>query len=121
MNTVCLLGRTTRNPEFSFTRNENDMARFTLAVDDRDETYFIPCTAFGKTAEFMEKYMDEKGIRIGVMGKLTTGQYTDHDGETRYTWNVIAQQVFFADAKKQENVKEDEKRDDNRRNNKRTR
>ena len=106
MNTVSLVGRLTRDPEIRYTQGENATAitRFTLAVDRRfkregDKTADFPsCVAFGKTAEFIEKYF-KKGNRIGVVGRLQTGSYQHKDGYMVYTTDVVVEQAEFVESK----------------------
>lgn len=106
MNNVTLVGRLTRDPEIRYTQGENATAitRFTLAVDRRfkregDQTADFPsCVAFGKTAEFIEKYFN-KGNRIGVVGRLQTGSYTKDDGTKVYTTDVVVEQAEFVESK----------------------
>lgn len=102
MNNVSLLGRATADVELSYTTGKNviAVAHVTLAVDNpfSDNTDFIRLTAFGKTAEFMEKYI-EKGKRVAVTGRIQTGSYEHKDGYTVYTTEVVVNQVYFADGK----------------------
>lgn len=106
MNKVVLMGRLTREPEIRFTAGENGIAvaRYTLAVDrkyDREQQSadFINCVAFGKSAEFTEKYL-HKGTKIAVTGRIQTGKYTNRDGATIYTTDVIIEEQEFAESKK---------------------
>ena len=104
MNKVILMGRLTRDPEVRYSTGENAMAiaRYTLAVDRRHqhegEADFISCVAFDKKAEFAEKYL-KKGIKIVISGRLTTGKYTNKDGQTVYTTDVIIEECEFAESK----------------------
>lgn len=106
MNQVCLVGRLTNDPEIRYTQGENSMAvaRYTLAVDrrykkDGEQTEdFIRCVAFGKNAEFAEKYMF-KGRRFGITGSIQTGSYQNKDGQTVYTTDVIVNSQDFCDSK----------------------
>ena len=103
MNSVNLVGRTTRELDVRYTNDDLAIARFTLAVDrNKDNTDFIPCVAMGKTAEFMEKHMENKGVRIWVSGHMQSGQYKNKDGDTVYTLECFAHRVGFADSPKQE-------------------
>lgn len=104
MNNVTLVGRFTADPEI---RANNDMtiARFTLAVDRRikRETYeqqadFITCVAFGKTAEFIEKWF-KKGDKLGAVGRIQTGSYTNREGRKVYTTDVVVEQAEFVERK----------------------
>lgn len=116
MNSVQIIGRVCRDIEVRYSQNGNDstaIARFTVAVDRRfkkeggDTADFISCVAFGKTAEFLEKYF-KKGMRIALNGRIQTGSYTNKDGVKVYTTDVIAENVEFCESKKDG----EEKRDD---------
>lgn len=108
MNQVCLIGRLTADREVRYTQGENPtaVARYTLAVDrrykkDGEQTAdFIRCVAFGKNAEFAEKYMF-KGRRFGVTGSIQTGSYQNKDGQTVYTTDVIVNSQDFCDSKQE--------------------
>lgn len=104
MNKVILMGRLTRDPDIRYTQGEEPMcvANYTLAVDRRtkkNETDFITCKAFGKTGEFAEKYLS-KGTKIAVVGRIQTGSYTNKEGKTVYTTDVIVEEHEFAESKK---------------------
>ena len=104
MNRVILMGRLTKEPEMRG-EDTNLVARYTLAVDrkykrdDSDNVDFIPCIAFGKGAEFAEKYL-KKGIKVVVSGRIQTGSYTNKDGQKIYTTDVIVEEQEFAESKK---------------------
>ena len=107
MNKVMLIGRLTREPEIRYSQGETTMAvaRYTLAVDRRgvrkegEQTAdFISCIAFGKPAEFAEKYLT-KEIKIAVTGRIRTGSYTKKDGNTVYTTDVVVEDQEFAESK----------------------
>ena len=110
MNNVVLMGRLTRDPiqRMANTANgELEIARFTLAVDRRrgrngdsgEQTAdFISCTAFGRQAEFVNKYLHQ-GTKICLSGRIQTGSYTNKDGQTVYTTDVIVENVEFAESK----------------------
>ena len=106
MNKVILMGRLTRDPEIRYSAGENStaVARYTLAVDrrfrrDSDQTAdFIGCVAFGKSAEFAEKYFHQ-GIKICVTGRIQTGSYTNRDGQKVYTTDVVVEDQEFAESK----------------------
>ena len=80
------------------------VARFTLAVDrrfkrDNEATAdFISCVAFGRTAEFFEKYMHQ-GTKVCVEGRIQTGSYTRQDGTKVYTTDVVVENAEFAESK----------------------
>lgn len=107
MNKVISMGRLTRDPDIRYTSGENAMAvaHYTLAVDRRykkeGETSadFIRCVAFGKSAEFAEKYFYQ-GIRICIAGRIQTGSYTNHDRQKVYTTEVFVEEQQFADSRK---------------------
>lgn len=110
MNKVILVGRLTRKPDIRWTQGQEQkcISRFTLAVDRRmrrDENNpnqqtadFISCVAFGKTAEFMEKYADQ-GTKFVLEGRIQTGSYTNKDGQKIYTTDVVAENLEFAESK----------------------
>lgn len=109
MNKVELTGRLTRDPDIrqSQTQSGENMiiARYTLAVDRRvkreegQTADYIPCVAFGKNGEFAEKYL-RQGIKIGVVGRIQTGSYTDRDGKKVYTVEVVVEEHEFEETKK---------------------
>lgn len=110
MNKVILMGRLTRDPDVRYTQGENPMAiaRYTLAVDRRFKREgeatadFISCVAFGKQAEFAEKYF-RQGIRIVITGRIQTGSYTNRDGNKVYTTDVVVEEQEFAESKNAQN------------------
>lgn len=109
MNKVILMGRLTRDPELRYSNKGEDqtaICNYTLAVDRRQRNQdgnaqadFIPCTAFGRAAEFAEKYFTQ-GLRVLVTGRIQTGSYTNRDGVKVYTTTVIIEEQEFADSKK---------------------
>lgn len=107
MNCVQLVGRLTRDPDVKYTNDGTSIVRFGIAVDRRfkkegGQTADFPnIVAFGKTAEFIEKYF-HKGMRIGLMGRIQTGSYDHKDGYTVYTTDVIAENVEFVESKQQQ-------------------
>ena len=105
MNKVILIGRIVRDPEVRYGgANNTAVARYTLAVDrkykkDGEQTAdFINCVAFGKLAEFAEKYL-KKGIKIAVTGRIQTGSYKNKDGNTVYTTDVVVEEQEFVESK----------------------
>lgn len=104
MNNVQLVGRFTRDPEIRYANSGTSIARFTLAVDrvykseGGPDADFISCIAFGKTAEFVERYF-HKGQRIGLIGRIQTGNYTKEDGTKVYTTDIVAERVEFVENK----------------------
>lgn len=101
MNQVALIGRLTQDPETRYYDETNAVAHFSIAINsgakDKEKTDFIRCVCFGKTAEFISKYL-RKGNRIGVSGRLRSGSY-EKDGQRYYTLEVVATRVDFADSK----------------------
>ena len=106
MNKVILMGRLTRDPEVRYSQGENAsaVARYTLAVDRRfkrdgeQSADFINCVAFGRTAEFAERYL-RQGVKIAVTGRIQTGSYTNRDGVKVYTTDVVIEEQEFAESK----------------------
>lgn len=106
MNVAVLMGRLTDEPKITYTQQQLQIARYTLAVDRRFKQEngptadFIPCVAFGRGADFAEKYL-HKGLRITVSGRIQTGSYVNKDGQKVYTTEVVVDSQEFADAKKE--------------------
>jgi single-strand DNA-binding protein len=107
MNKGLFLGRLTRDPEVRYSQGENStaVARFTLAVDrrfkkdgDTQTADFINCVAFGKQAEFSEKYL-KQGVKISVVTHVQTGSFTNKDGQKVYTTDFVVEEVEFAESK----------------------
>lgn len=108
MNKVILIGRLTRDPEIKHVEGESPMTigRYTLAVDKRGKQKegqptadFISCVAFGRNGEFAEKYL-KQGVKIAVTGRIQTGKYTNKEGQTVYTTDVIVDEHEFVESKK---------------------
>lgn len=107
MNKVCLIGRLTKEPEERYTQTNNTLVvNFTLAVNrrfikenDDIKADFIPIIAWAKTGEFCKKYFN-KGMQIGVVGKIQTRNWEDENGQKHYVTEVVADEVYFADSKK---------------------
>lgn len=118
MNKVILLGRLTADPEIRYGTGENALAigRYTLAVNRRyvkegeQQADFIRCVAFGKAAEFAEKWI-KKGTKLLVTGRIQTGSYTNQDGVKIYTTEVVIEDQEFAESKKGEEVEPEENPD----------
>ena len=106
MNQVVLMGRLTRDPDVRYSAGDNSLAvaRYTLAVDRRFKREgeptadFIGCVAFGRQAEFAEKYFHQ-GIKIAVTGRIQTGSYTNKDGNRVFTTDVVVENQEFAESK----------------------
>lgn len=104
MNSVQLTGRLVRDPDVRYTNGGSSIARFTLAVNRRFKTEngpdadFIPCVAFGKTAEFIEKYFS-KGQKMDMNGRIQTGSYDNQEGQRVYTTDIVVENVEFGESK----------------------
>ena len=106
MNSVSIVGRLTADPMVRYTSGDSPtaVARFTVACDRRfkrenePEADFISCIAFGKTAEFLERYFT-KGMKIGINGRIQTGNYVNKDGVKVYTTDVVCEGVEFTERK----------------------
>ena len=109
MNKIILMGRLTKDPEVRYTQTSNIMVTsFTLAVNRRfvaqgqeRQADFLPIVAWNKTAEFVAKYF-KKGQQVAVIGRVETRNYDDKDGKKVYVTEVIAEEVYFADSKKED-------------------
>lgn len=108
MNKCIFVGRLVRDPEVRYTAGENAtaIARFSLAVDrrfkkdgDTQTADFPNCVAFGKTAEFVEKYF-HKGTKVALEGRLQTGSYNNKEGQKVYTTDIVVENVEFAESKR---------------------
>lgn len=113
MNKVFLIGRLTKDPELKFTpQNGTAVTQFTLAVNKRFKKEngptadFINIVAWGKIAEHCSNYLN-KGSQASVAGRLEIRSYQAQDGTTRYTTEVVADEVEFLDPKKSKNEYED--------------
>ena len=101
MNSVVLIGRLTRDPEIRYIpESQMAVATFTVAIDrpvrsgQEKKTDFPRVTVFGRQAENCERFL-AKGRLVGVQGRLQTGSYTNKDGATVYTTDVVADRVEF--------------------------
>lgn len=108
MNKVILLARLCKDPEIRYSTNGSNTAvvKFTVAVDRRFQRQgeerqadFIPVIAFGKTGEFVQKYFT-KGSKIAIVGAIQTRTWDDVEGKKHYATEVIAEEVHFADSKR---------------------
>lgn len=108
LNHIVLMGRLTRDPELRRTGSGTAVTSFTLAVD-RDfgpkdggekETDFVDIVAWRQTGEFVSKYFS-KGRMAVVSGRLQIRKWTDKDGNKRSTAEVVADNVYFGDSKKE--------------------
>lgn len=111
MNKVILMGRLTREPEVRYSQGAEPLAvaRYTLAVNrrfkrkDEPEADFIPCVAFGQSGEFAEKYF-RKGQLVSIVGRLQVRSWEDNEGKKRWTTEVIVEEQYFAESKKNSNA-----------------
>ena len=100
MNKVILMGRISRDIDTRFGTNNLQISRYGIAVeraykkDGEASADFINCIAFGKQAEFAEKYL-RKGMKVAIEGRIQTGSYKDREGKTVYTTDVVANRVQF--------------------------
>ena len=108
MNKVILMGRLTRDPEVRYTQTNNTLvASFSLAVNRRftrpgeeRQADFINIVAWSKLGEFCSKYF-KKGQQVGIIGRIQTGTWDDEQGQKRYITEVIAEEAYFADSKRE--------------------
>ena len=104
MNKVILIGRFVRDPEIRYATNDRCCANFSIAIDRKykqegqQDADFPQVIAWGKTAEFIEKYF-RQGMKIVIEGRIQTGKYTNKEGQTVYTTDVVAESVEFAESK----------------------
>lgn len=105
MNKVIMVGRLTRPPEvrYSMGAGQTAVARFSLAVDRRwkregePEADFFTCTAFGKQAEFVEKYL-RQGTKVVIVGHIQNDNYTNKEGQKVYSVQIIVEEIEFAES-----------------------
>lgn len=103
MNKIIICGRLTRDPDIR-QAGETTVCRYSLAVDRRfkkegePDADFFNCTAFGKAAEFGEKYL-KRGTKLIVTGRMQSDNYTNKDGQKVYAWQVIVEEQEFAESK----------------------
>ena len=105
LNSVCLMGRLTADPELKSTQSGVSVCNFRIAVDrtytpkgQEKQTDFINIVTWRSTAEFVSRYF-RKGQLVAVQGSIQTSQYTDLDGNKRTAFDVVADNVFFAEKK----------------------
>ena len=112
MNRILIMGRLTKEPELRRTQNGTAVASLSIAVD-RDfksangerETDFFNVIAWKSTAEFVCNYF-QKGRAIAIDGRLQSRNWTDKDGGKRVSIEIVADSVYFADSKKENNESE---------------
>lgn len=110
MNKVILMGRLTRDPEVRYTQTNNTLvATFSLAVNRRfvrqgeeRQADFINIVAWGKQGEFCSKYF-KKGQQVGIIGRIQTRNWEDDNGQKHYVTEVIAEEAYFAEGKRENN------------------
>lgn len=111
MNSVILIGRLCRDPELSYTTTQTAICKFTLAVDrptratEEKTADFIKVTVFNAQAENSNRYL-KKGSKCAVNGRIQTGSYKDRDGKTVSTFDVIANNVEFLQARERPSERE---------------
>ena len=105
MNSICLMGRLTGDPELKTTQSGVSVTSFSVAVDrayrskDQErQTDFINCVAWRQTAEFISRYF-HKGQRIALQGSLQSRKYTANDGSQRTVYEVVVDNAFFCESK----------------------
>lgn len=105
LNSVCLMGRLCGDPELKTTTSGVSVCSFRMAVDrtyqpkgQDKQADFINIVCWRNTAEFVSKYM-RKGQMIAVQGSIQTNSYTDRDGKSRTSFDIVADNVFFAEKK----------------------
>lgn len=103
MNKVILMGRLTRDPEVR-AAGTTTVAKFSLAVDRRfkregePEADFFNCTAFGKQADFVERYL-RRGTKMVVVGRIQNDNYTNREGQKVYSVQIMVDELEFAESK----------------------
>lgn len=115
MNKIIFMGRLTRDPEVRYTAGDaaKSVARFSLAVDRKYKTDngptadFFNCIAFGKTADFAEKYL-RQGTKVLITGRISNDNYTDRNGNKVYYVQVVVEELEFAESKKNSSSTETE-------------
>ena len=106
MNIFCSMGRLTKDPEVRYTQGQTPMAiaSFSLAVDrkfkreNEPDADFFNCTAFGKVAEFVEKFL-KKGTKVVCQGRMQNDNYKDKNGNMVYAMKYMIDQIEFAESK----------------------
>lgn len=110
MNKVILMGRLTKDPEVRYTQTNNTLvASFSLAINRRfvrqgeeRQADFVNIVAWSKLGEFCSKYF-KKGQQVAVIGRIQTRSWDDNEGKKRYVTEVVAEEAYFADSKKDGN------------------
>lgn len=118
MNKILAIGRLAKDADVRYSQSDAALAiaRYVLAVDrkikkDGEPTAdFLNCIAFGKAAEFAEKYL-KKGMKIAIEGRLQTGSYTNKEGQKVYTTDVVIESQEFVEKKGNDEPKAEAKTD----------
>jgi len=104
MNKAILMGRLTKDPELRYTQNETPVCTFTLAVEkyvkDEKQADFIPIVAWNKLAEVCSKFLSKRS-KIVIVGRIQTRSWEDDDGNKHFVTEVVAEEMYFADSKKE--------------------
>ena len=102
LNSIAIQGRLVHTPEAKVTKSGNDVCAFSIACDRQSggqkETDFFNCTAFGKQAEFVERYL-KQGTKILLSGRVQNDNYTNKEGQKVYSVQIIAEELEFAESK----------------------
>ena len=103
INKVILMGRLTKDPELRYTNNKTPVCSFTIAVNngygEKQQTDFINCVAWNKTAEFVTKYFIKGRMIIIADGRISTRSWETQDGKRAYATEVVANEVNFGESK----------------------
>lgn len=114
MNKIVIMGRLTASPELKYTKTDTAVVSFQVAVNREykaDQTDFVPCVAWRKTAEFIDKHFD-KGDMIAIVGSLQSRQWEDDNGKKHTAWEVIVANTYFCGGKKKDTKAVDVSADD---------
>ena len=116
MNKAILMGRLTRDPEVRYSQTDRNMAiaKFSIAVDRRFKKQgdtvtadFFNCTAFGKQAEFVEKYL-KQGTKVVVTGRIQNDNYTNKEGQKVYSVQIMVEELEFTESKSNDKSQEED-------------
>lgn len=105
LNHIVLMGRMVKDPELKQTQSGVSVCNFTIAVDrdykngDEKVADFVDCVVWRNSTDFVSKYM-KKGRMVVVSGSLQSRKWQDKEGNNRTSWEVQAQNVYFADSKR---------------------
>lgn len=103
INKVILMGRLTKDPELRYTNNKTPVCSFTIAVNngygEKQQTDFINCVAWNKTAEFVTKYFTKGKMIVIADGRISTRSWETQDGKRAYATEVVANEVSFGETK----------------------